>query len=108
MSQQEELAVGVVWPLGYPSVERMPAAARLPSLDGKRIAFVWDEIFRGDDMFGHFQAATSAQFEDVSFVTHEPFGNIHGSAQEEHDAVANVVSRLRQRRVDAALVGVGA
>lgn len=99
----------VVSPLGSPARhEPRTLAARLPDLDGRRVAFVWDHVFKGEEMFGHFRTAAAKEFTDVEFVPHPTFGNIHGTTVEEHDAVAKLAARLREHRIDAAVVGVGA
>lgn len=99
----------VVWPLGrrvgLPPVDLAP---RRSTLDGRTVAFVWDHVFRGDDMFAVFEKAAASRFRGMSVVPHEKFGNIHGTADEEHRAVEELPERLRAHRVDAAVVGVGA
>jgi hypothetical protein len=99
----------VVSPLGRRSAPP-PAelAARPEALTGRRVAFVWDHVFRGDRMFTRFQQAAAAHFSGVEFVPHEVFGNIHGTAAEEHEAVELLPERLRAHGVDVAVVGVGA
>lgn len=98
----------VVWPLGARAAEPAPLADRLPDLGGRSIAFVWDHVFRGDDMFARFTDVAKDRFPDASFIGHHDFGNIHGTSTEEHDAVDGLARRLREHGVDAAVVGVGA
>lgn len=99
----------VVWPQGtVASAPPIALAPRLPDLSGKRLALVWDHVFRGDEMFAAFQDVVRARYADVSFVAHEAFGNVHGSIAEEHEAIERLPDRLRELEVDAAVVGVGA
>lgn len=99
----------VVWPLGRRGGLPPGELAKRPAdLTGKRVAFVWDHVFAGDRMFDSFTRAAGERFPGVSAVPHEEFGNIHGTADEEHDAVALLPERLRAHDVDAAVVGVGA
>jgi hypothetical protein len=99
----------VVSPLGRRAVaEQTPLAPRLADLDGRTVAFVWDHVFKGDVMFERFMRAASARYPAVRFVGHEAFGNIHGTAKEEEEAVDLLPERLRTHEVDAAVVGVGA
>ena len=99
----------VVSPLGRRSVaEQTPLAPRLADLGGRTVAFVWDHVFKGDVMFERFARAATERFPDVRFVPHEAFGNIHGTAQEEEEAIDLLPERLRAHGVDAAIVGVGA
>ncbi|HEY0447686.1 MAG TPA: hypothetical protein VGD70_01065 [Actinophytocola sp.] len=99
----------VLWPLGRRG--GLPAgdlAPRPTDLTGKRVAFVWDHVFKGDLMFARFEQAARERFAGTEFVPHPEFGNIHGTTTEEHDAVARLPQRLRQHEIDAAVVGVGA
>jgi hypothetical protein len=41
----------VVWPRSAKAVEVRPLAKRLGSLDGKTVAFLWDALFRGDEIW---------------------------------------------------------
>lgn len=99
----------VVSPLGrHAGHEPQTLAPRLPDLTGRRVAFVWDHVFKGEEMFAHFSAAAAERFPGVEFVPHPTFGNIHGTTVEEHDAVTKLPERLAEHRIDAAIVGVGA
>jgi thioredoxin reductase (NADPH) len=41
----------VVWPRSAKAVEVKPLSRRLDTLDGKTIAFLWDDLFRGDEIW---------------------------------------------------------
>jgi len=99
----------VVSPLGRRAVsEQTPLAPRLADLAGRTVAFVWDHVFMGDVMFDRFARAAAERYPGVRFVGHEAFGNIHGTAEEERQAVDLLPERMRADGVDAAAVGVGA
>jgi hypothetical protein len=99
----------VLSPLGRRATAPQASLAdRLPDLTGRTVAFVWDHVFHGDRMLDRFSSAATQRFEGLSFVPHEEFGNIHGTAAEEHEAVELLPKRLRANGVDAAIVGVGA
>jgi hypothetical protein len=83
-------------------------APRVADLNGRTVAFVWDHIFRGDEMFDHFVTAATERFGDLTVVGHEAFGEIHGTAEEERRAIEELPEILRAHRVDAVVVGVGA
>ena len=68
----------VLSPGGPFGVEISPAARRLDSLDGKTIAFVWDYVFRGDDMFPVIERTLAERFNDIRFVPYDAFGSIFG------------------------------
>ena len=57
-------------------------ADRLPSLDGARIAFLWDYLFRGDELFPVLEAELRERFPGVDIVGYDVFGNLHGSDED--------------------------
>ena len=81
-------------------------SARLADGEGKRIGFVWDYVFRGDEMFRILEEELGKRFPGSSFVPYEAFGNIHG--HDEREVLAKLPERLRAEKVDAVVVGVGA
>ena len=110
MSAPSEPKYDVVSPSGRrAATAQTPLAARLPALTGRTVAFVWDQVFHGDRMFERFGAVLSRTdgVDGVTLVPHDEFGNIHGTAAEEHEAVEMLPKRLRANGVDAAIVGVG-
>lgn len=106
-SSTSEGSFATVWPLGRSASPAHGLAPRLASVKGRRIAFVWDHVFRGDDMFAAFSADPSIAGH-VETVGHTAFGNIHGNPAEEREAVSLLPERLRRLGVDAVIVGVGA
>lgn len=96
----------VVWP----SSSQLPGSGggtrHIGPLDGKRVAFVWDDIFRGEEMFRAFTDEAHQRGIEFETVTHEHFGNIHG--HDERNVVDTLPARLVDQRIDAAIVGVGA
>lgn len=97
----------VVWPEGRATKGQLAGRERLPDLSGKTIAFVWDYVFRGDDMFEIIKDELRQRgHDDVTFVDHDVFGDTHGA--DERAVVADIPDKLLQYRVDAAIVGVGA
>lgn len=96
----------VVWPLGRSTTELVAANAGLADLNGKTIGFIWDYVFRGDEMFPVIAEALRQRYPDVRFVDYPAFGNIHGS--DERAVIEALPARLRQAQVDGVVVGVGA
>lgn len=100
---QEEFAA--LWPGGALAVPTVEPAPRPAALDGKTVAFIWDDMFRGDEIFPILERAIDAAFEDVRFVGHDAFGSTFGG--DEHAVLASLPDRLREHGVDAVVSGVG-
>jgi hypothetical protein len=97
--------IDVVWPKspGRHAAQRL--APRLASLDGARIGFVWDDMFRGDELFPVLAAELSRRYPAIEIVGYEHFGNIHGP--DEKAVVGRLGDELRRRQVDAIICGNG-
>ncbi len=95
----------VIWPRSPLGVQRRREAAPLPTLDGARIAFLWDYVFRGDELFPVLHDELVARFPGVEIVGYETFGNLHGA--DEKDRIARLPEELRRRHVDAVVSGMG-
>ncbi|MEZ5935600.1 MAG: UGSC family (seleno)protein [Alphaproteobacteria bacterium] len=100
---QEDYAT--LWPGGLPAVSTFEAAPRPASLDGLVVAFVWDYVFRGDEIFPILQEALSKAYPKARFVAYDTFGSTFGG--EEHRVVAELPGRLSRNDVDVAVSGVG-
>src|SRR5215510_3427849 len=96
----------VLWPLSRRAVRETKAAARLPDLNGKVVAELWDVIFRGETIYPLVREYIKARFPDVKFVRYEEFGNFHGAR--EHQVTATIPEKLRAHKADAVIVGIGA
>ena len=98
----------VLWPRSPRQVRRKPAslAPRLDSLNGKVVAQLWDNVFRGDEVYAALEEGLKARYPDVRFVSWREFGNIHGS--DERQVVAALPQRLKELKVDAVLSAMAA
>lgn len=96
----------VLWPLSRRAVRETKAAKRLPDLNGKVVAELWDVIFRGETIYPLVREYIKARFPRVNFVGHEQFGNFHGAR--EREVTAALPAKLRAHKADAAIVGIGA
>jgi len=95
----------VVWPKSPLGVQARPPAPRLATLAGARIGFVWDYMFRGEEIFPILEAELTARFEGLEVVGYDTFGNIHGG--EEASRVQQLPHVLATYRVDAVVCGNG-
>ena len=100
-----EPAYSVVWPSTPLGVQQRRPAARLDTLDGKRVAFLWDYLFRGDELFPVLADELRRRFETVDIVGYETFGNLHGA--DEKEKLAALPEELKTRHVDAVVSGMG-
>ena len=94
------------WPRAARRVKSKQLAPRLTTLAGKRIAFIWDYIFRGDEMFETIEHSLSSRYPGMSFIGWREMGNIHGS--DERQVVAALPAKLRELGADAVIVAVAA
>lgn len=95
----------VLWPGGPIGVPVVPPAARPSTLRGKKVAFLWDYMFRGEEVFPAVQAGLEAAFGTVSIVGYDTFGSVFGGDEE---AVLHALpDRLRDLGVDAVVCGMG-
>ena len=107
-TQPSEPQYEVVWPLGRTHQDDRPSeqAERLPDLAGRRVGFLWDFLFNGDEIFDSVRDELNARFDGMSFVGWNEFGNFH--AADEDEVMAQLPLVLNRHGVDAVVVGVGA
>jgi hypothetical protein len=98
----------VLWPLGRARVDQVRPSDRPAGLSGKKVAFIWDYLFKGDQMFSIIAEHLSARFPGAEFVGYQEFGNIHGPDSEEKASLEALPARLAGYGADAVVVGVGA
>lgn len=95
----------VVWPRSPRTAELVSLAPRPASLEGKRVAFIWDYLFRGDEIFPILQRELTRLIPGVQFVSYEAFGTTHGAG--EHEVLDSFPARFRELGVDVAISGMG-
>lgn len=95
----------VVWPRSPRGVRQRRRADRLDTLAGKRVAFLWDYLFRGDELFPVLADQLIVRFEGIEIVDYIEFGNLHGA--DEKERVGRLPDDLRNRGVDAVVSGMG-
>lgn len=98
-------AFAVLWPRGERTAPSQPLAPRMSTLEGKTVAFLWDYLFRGEEIFPMLQQALSERYPGMRFIGYEDFGSTHGD--EEQKILAELPARLKVLRADAVISGMG-
>ncbi len=104
MARERDVTERVVWPRGRKTVQARPVARRLDSLEGKTIAQLWDDLFRGDEIFPLLERELGRRWPGVKFVPYSVFGSTHGS--DERKVLAELPERLKAHGVDAVISGM--
>ena len=94
----------VVWPRGSRTVEAADVAPRLSTLEGKTIGQLWDDLFRGDEIFPMLEEELRRRFPGVRFVRYDAFGSTHG--RDEQRVLAELPEKLKRLEVDAVISGM--
>jgi UDP:flavonoid glycosyltransferase YjiC (YdhE family) len=94
----------VVWPRGAQTVQAADVAPRLADLAGKTIGQLWDDLFRGDEIFPILEEELGRRFPGVRFVRYDTFGSTHG--RHEQQVLAELPEKLRAHGVDAVISGM--
>jgi hypothetical protein len=93
------------WPRASRTGQAEPVAARLDALPGKTVAFLWDYLFRGDEIFAVVQRELQQRFPGMRFIGHEEFGSTHGA--DEREVLESLPGKLKALGVDAVISGMG-
>lgn len=94
----------VVWPRSLQAVDPQALADRPDGLNGKTVAFLWDYLFRGDEIFPVIAQELRSRYPEVTIVDYQEFGTTHGEG--EADLIASLGRRLRDSGIDAVVSGM--
>jgi hypothetical protein len=94
-----------LWPGGAAAVPRIVPAPRPPTLVGRTVGFLWNSMFRGEEIFPLIERALTERHGEMRFVRPEAFGAIFGG--DEHAVLEQLPERLRELGVDAVVCGMG-
>jgi hypothetical protein len=92
------------WPRSPREQLTRELAPRLDTLEGKTVAQLWDELFKGDIVFELLEEGLKKRYPGVKFVSWREFGSTHGG--NERAALAVLPEKLRERGVDAVMSGM--
>jgi hypothetical protein len=94
-----------LWPRSPRQARVQPLAKRLNTLEGKTVAWIWDYIFRGDEVFAQLEESLGQRYPGMRFVHWSEFGSTHGS--DERKVIADLPGKLKALGVDALVSGMG-
>jgi hypothetical protein len=92
------------WPRAPRQQLMRELAPRLDSLEGKIVAQLWDQLFKGDVVFELLEEGLKARYPGIRFVSWRDFGSTHGG--EEKEVLAALPQRLKALGVDAVISGM--
>lgn len=92
------------WPRSPRQQVTRELAPRLDTLEGKAVAQLWDELFKGDIVFELLEEGLKQRFPGIRFVSWREFGSTHGG--HEREALAALPQKLRDFGVDAVVSGM--
>ena len=95
-----------LWPGGDSAVAPIEPAPRPATLDARRVGFLWNHMFRGEEIFPLLARQLETEFEGVEFVGFDAFGSTFGG--DEHAVIDALPSRLGDLGVEAVISGIGA
>lgn len=102
-------SLSVISPIGAEAVEPKNLAKRLDTLNGKVVAEVWNEDFKGDIMFPMYREMLKERFPDVKIVpyTEIPRASLKGTPSYQREVLDSIIAALREKGADAIITGNG-
>ena len=104
MTTQNDGYYEAYWPRSSRQQRMRPLAPRLESLEGKTVAQLWDQLFKGDVVFEVLEEGLKRRVPGIKFVSWRDFGSTHGG--EEKEVLAALPQRLKALGVDAVISGM--
>ena len=101
--------ISVISPAGAEAVEPKNIAKRLDTLNGKVVAEVWNEDFKGDIMFPIYREMLRERFPDVKIVpyTDIPRASLKGTPSYQREVLDGIIAALKAKGADAVITGNG-
>jgi hypothetical protein len=99
----------VISPTGADAVEQRNLAKRHDTLNGKVVAEVWNEDFKGDIMFPIYRELLKKRYPDVQIVpyTDIPRASLKGTPSYQKQVLADIIAVLRRKGAKAVIAGNG-
>jgi hypothetical protein len=105
MTRSDDAQYKALWPRSPRQARVKSLAKRLDTFEGKTIGWLWDYVFRGDEVFEQLEESLRERYPGLNFVHWREFGNTHGS--DERRVVAALPEMLKAKGVDAVVSGMG-
>jgi hypothetical protein len=101
--------LSVISPIGAEAVEQKNLAKRLDTLNGKVVAEIWNEDFKGDIMFPIYRELLKERFPDVKIVpyTEIPYASLKGTPAYQREVLSRIIAALKEKGADAVIAGNG-
>jgi hypothetical protein len=101
--------LSVISPIGAEAVEQKNLARRLDTLNGKVVAEVWNEDFKGDIMFPIYRELLRQRYPDIRIVpyTEIPRASLKGTPAYQKQVLGDIITALRDKGAEAVIAGNG-
>jgi hypothetical protein len=104
MAKENDGYYEAYWPRSSRQQLTRELAPRLDNLEGKTVAQLWDQLFKGDVVFDLLEEGLKSRYPGIRFVSWRDFGSTHGG--EERAVLAALPERLKSLGVDAVISGM--
>ena len=102
-------SLAVLSPSGSEAVELKNLAKRLDTLNGKTVAEVWNDDFKGDIMFPMYRELLKQRYPDVKIIpyTDLPVASLKGTPAYQREVLQKIIAELKAKGADALITGNG-
>lgn len=100
----------VVSPVGGETSDRKAIAPRLPDLNGKRVAEIWNGVFKGEETFPAIRRALEKKYPGVTIVPYTEFPHFYGgdNPTQQRALAKELAALVKEKGCDAVISGNGA
>lgn len=102
--------IEVFSPLGRDTVQRIGAAPRLNTLEGKTLCEVWNGVFKGDVTFPVIRRLLQARYPHLKVIPYTEFPHAPGTDNpaRQRELAQQIATLAREKGCDAVISGNGA
>jgi len=104
-----EKEIGVISPVGLQGGEKRNISRRLETLNGKTVCEVYNNHFKGEQMFGIYRRLLKDRYDNVKVIpyTEFPLVFVGGDAASQRSAAREVAALAKEKGCDALISGNG-